>query len=157
MAILDVLKRNKDEKPKEEKVSENPASSPSSVLAKPAAAKSYGEAKKETKKKDSKTVIKNVGNARETTTLQNILKHPRITEKAAILAERGAYTFEVDSHATKIEIARAVKQIYNVEPVRVNIVKLPAKKVFIRGRRGTKKAVKKAIVYLKEGDKIEFV
>ena len=145
MAILDALKKKKDEKPK------------------PSSAKGSGEAKKEkiSEKKETVSVSAkkstNSGEAKKEVTLQNILKHPRITEKAAILAERNVYTFEVDPHAGKIEIARAVKQIYNVEPVRVNIIKLPAKKVMIRGKRGVKSAVKKALVYLKEGDKIEFV
>ncbi len=147
MAILDALKKNKDEKTKpttaigsgvEKKETVSTKKEVVSVSAKPSSAKGSGEAKKEV-------------------TLQNILKHPRITEKAAILAEKNVYTFEVDPHAGKIEIARAVKQVYNVEVVRVNIIKLPAKKVTIRGKRGVKSAVKKALVYLKEGDKIEFV
>jgi ribosomal protein L23 len=50
-----------------------------------------------------------------------------------------------------------VKEIYKVTPVRVNIVNLPAKIVFARGKTGRKSAIKKAIVTLKKGDKIEFV
>ncbi|MBU1246990.1 50S ribosomal protein L23 [Patescibacteria group bacterium] len=93
----------------------------------------------------------------KTTTLRNILQNPRVTEKAAILAEKNAYTFEVDPRSTKLEIARAVKLFYKVEPVRVNIIKQQAKKVVFRGKRGTRKAVKKAIVFLKVGDKIDFI
>ena len=149
MAILDALKKNKDESPKGEKISKKKEEVSSSV-------KKPKESKSE--KKDMVVTDKNIDKAQQKeVTLQNILKHPRITEKAAILAERNVYTFEVDPHAGKIEIARAVKQIYNVEVVRVNIIKLPAKKVTIRGKRGVKSAIKKALVYLKEGDKIEFV
>ena len=54
-------------------------------------------------------------------------------------------------------IAKAVAEIYKVVPVKVNIINLPAKKVFARGKAGRKSGVRKASVYLKKGDKIEFV
>ena len=145
MAILDALKKNKDEKGK-------PASATGSGEVKSSSAQSLPAGRQA-----CLSGRQGYGETKEKTTLQNILKHPHITEKAAILAEKNVYTFKVDPHAGKIEIARAVKQIYNVEPVRVNIIKLPAKKVTIRGKRGVKSAVKKALVYLKKGDKIEFV
>lgn len=87
-----------------------------------------------------------------------IIKKPRITEKSGIQAETsGVYTFEVNVRANKKSIAKAITEIYKVTPVKVNIVNLPAKAVFSRGKKGKTAAVKKAIVYLKEGDKIEFV
>jgi len=87
-----------------------------------------------------------------------IIKRPRITEKSGIQAEGlNIYTFEVTEMANKKNIAKAVKEIYKVTPVKVNITNLPAKKVFARGKKGRKSGVKKAIVYLKKGDKIEFV
>ena len=87
-----------------------------------------------------------------------IIKKPRITEKSGIQAEAlGVYTFEVTDKANKKNIAKAVKELYKVTPVKVNITNLPAKKVFSRGKVGRKSGVKKAIVYLKKGDKIEFV
>ena len=86
-----------------------------------------------------------------------IIKKPRITEKSGIQAEvSGVYTFEVTEKANKKSIAKAVKEIYKVIPVKVNITNLPAKKVFVRGKVGRKSGIKKAIVYLKKGDKIEF-
>lgn len=87
-----------------------------------------------------------------------IIKNPRITEKSGLQAEgAGVYTFEVMPKANKKSIAKAVLEIYKVKAVKVNIVNLPAKKVFSRGKTGRKASVKKAIVYLKPGDKIEFV
>lgn len=87
-----------------------------------------------------------------------IIKNPRITEKSGLQAENaGIYTFEVMPRANKKNIAKAVKEIYKVDPIKVNIVNLPAKKVFSRGKSGRKASVKKAVVYLKKGDKIEFV
>jgi large subunit ribosomal protein L23 len=87
-----------------------------------------------------------------------IIKKPRITEKSGIQAETlGVYTFEVTEKANKKNIAKAIKELYKVTPVKVNIINLPAKIVFTRGKTGRKSGVKKAIVYLKKGDKIDFV
>jgi large subunit ribosomal protein L23 len=85
----------------------------------------------------------------------DIMLRPRITEKANFAAEKNVHTFEVAKSATKKQIAEAVKVFYKVTPVKINIVKNPAKKVFVRGRKGEKAGVKKAYVYLKKGDKIE--
>ncbi len=86
----------------------------------------------------------------------NIIIRPRITEKAAVLAESAnAYAFEVSKAATKATIMRAVKEIYKVSPTKVNIVKLPSKTVLSKGKRGSTSAIVKAYVYLKKGDKIE--
>ena len=88
----------------------------------------------------------------------NVLNSPRITEKAAILADKNnVYTFEVSKEATKDSVAASVKESYKVTPLKVRVVNLPARKVFRRGRVGTKSGVKKAYVYLKKGDKIELM
>ncbi len=87
-----------------------------------------------------------------------VIKKPRITEKSGLQAEKlGVYTFEVMPRANKKSVAKAVKEIYKVIPVKINIVNLPAKIIVSRGKKGRKAGVKKAIVYLKKGDKIEFV
>ncbi len=86
------------------------------------------------------------------------LLRPRITEKAAIGADRsGVYVFEVTPKSTKKDISASVKAIYKVEPVRVRTASIPDKKVFIRGKWGVRKGGKKAYVYLKKGDKIELL
>ena len=87
----------------------------------------------------------------------NVIVRPHVTEKAAILAEKGTYVFEVAKNTNKIEIAKAVAALYNVTPVRVNIVNLPKTNVFVRGRAGVKAGVRKALVTLKKGDKIEIL
>ncbi len=86
-----------------------------------------------------------------------IIKNPRITEKASGAYALRAYAFEVAPLAGKKEVAKAVFDIYKVRPTRVNILKIPRKKVFTRGKEGVKGGGKKAIVYLKEGDKIDLV
>jgi large subunit ribosomal protein L23 len=88
----------------------------------------------------------------------DIIIRPRITEKSGIMSEHaGIYTFEVRENANKPMIAQAIKTLYKVTPVKVRVINLPAKRVFVRGKRGTSNAVKKAMVYLKKGDKIDFV
>gem|GEM_PF-36936 len=88
----------------------------------------------------------------------DIIKKPRITEKSGIKAEtEGVYTFEVTEKANKKNIAKAVKMLYKVDAVKVNITKLPAKNIVMRGKRGRISGVKKAVVFLKKGDKIEFI
>ncbi len=86
-----------------------------------------------------------------------ILKNPRITEKASFSYEANVYTFDVTDSANKTEIAKAVLELYKVKPVRVNILRVPRKEVISRGIKGTKGGGKKALVYLKKGDKIEFI
>jgi len=87
----------------------------------------------------------------------NVLVRPHITGKAAILAEKGTYVFEVARTTNKIEIAKAIEALYKVVPVRVNIINLPNTRVFVRGKNGVKAGVRKALVTLKSGDKIEIV
>ena len=86
-----------------------------------------------------------------------IIIRPRITEKATIVQEGNVYVFEVFSNATKSNVSKAIKEIYKVLPKKVNIVNSPSKKVFVRGKFGTKPGIKKAYVYLKKGETIEIV
>lgn len=87
-----------------------------------------------------------------------LIKRPRITEKSTDLAsseKHPVYVFEVAKEANKTEIKKAIKAKFGVTAVKVNIVNLPAKRVIVRGKRGTTASLKKALVYLKAGDKIE--
>lgn len=80
---------------------------------------------------------------------------PRVTEKAAYATEKGQYVFNVAMDANKIQIKKAIKDVYKVTPVAVNIVVAKPQAVVFRGKRGTAKAYKKAYVTLKKGDVIE--
>ncbi len=93
----------------------------------------------------------------KTKDLSHVLRRPRVTEKASMKAEAGVYAFEIDVASTKKDVSAAVKKLYNVVPVKVAIVPIPPKNVIVRNKRGVKSGGKKAYVYLKEGDKIEFV
>ena len=89
-----------------------------------------------------------------------ILKRPIVTEKMTALQEKGTYAFEVEPSANKISIARAVEKKFNVTVLKVRTVRYKGKaksQMTRKGRfAGRTSAWKKAIVRLKEGDKIEF-
>jgi large subunit ribosomal protein L23 len=87
--------------------------------------------------------------------LSSILIHPHITEKASFSAERSVYVFNINPKSTKADVTKAFKEKYKTSPVKVSTVTIPAKNVFVRGKRGKKSGYKKAYVYLKKGEKIE--
>ncbi len=77
-------------------------------------------------------------------------------KKANVLADsRNVHAFEISKSATKSQVSEAIKTFYKVTPTKVNVVRNPEKKIFVRGKVGKKQSVKKAYVFLKKGDKIE--
>lgn len=86
-----------------------------------------------------------------------LIKRPRITEKATMIAAGNVYTFNVDPRATKTEIMTTIKTLYKVTPVKVNMITIKQRNVIRRGKKGKEAGGKKALVYLKKGDKIEFI
>lgn len=87
----------------------------------------------------------------------NILKLVRLTEKSNKLSSNyGQYTFEVYPSATKYTVRAAVEQTFKVSVTRVNIQNRKGKpKKSRQGRPITMSDSKRAIVTLKQGDKIE--
>ena len=87
---------------------------------------------------------------------RDIIKAPIITEKSASLAqEKNTITFSVDTKANKTEIKNAVEKIFDVKVDSVNTVNVKPKKKRVGRYVGKTNKVKKAIVKLKEGSKIE--
>ena len=86
-----------------------------------------------------------------------IILSPRITEKAAKSAGDNVYTFNVATTASKIEIMKAIEDLYGVKPVKVATTRIQYKPVQRRGIFGHKGGGKKAMVYLKKGDTIELM
>ena len=82
---------------------------------------------------------------------------PRLTEKSGILSQMGVYTFEIAQNANKNAVSKAVSALYKVTPIKIAILNLPSKRVFVRGKRGVVSGIRKAVVTLKKGDKIDFV
>ncbi len=100
---------------------------------------------KKTVKKEEASVV-----AKSTTILG-----PRITEKAAYASENNVFVFNVAKDANKIQIRKAIKDMYKVSPTKIAIVVNKPKTVVFRGRLGKKSGFKKAYVTLKKGDTIE--
>jgi len=92
--------------------------------------------------------------------LRRIVRRPLVTEKSVGSTAHAQYAFEVDTRANKHNIKEAVQKLFKVTVLRVNTVNMPSK-TGRNMRRPTRKPVelhgpwKKAIVTLKEGDKIE--
>ena len=88
--------------------------------------------------------------------IYDILRRPIISEKTAKLSENNGIAFEIAANATKEDVARAVQAIYNVKPVKVNIVVAKGKVKSFRGRSsGTQRTVKKAYVSLPADAKLD--
>ena len=80
-----------------------------------------------------------------------------ITEKGTVLAGQNKYLFKVDPTANKLEIKKAIEEFFKVKVVKVNTMNYEGKQ---RRRRtahfGKTPDWKRAVVTLKEGDKIDF-
>ncbi len=85
----------------------------------------------------------------------DILIKPVLSEKSALFAGMGKYVFRVPIKANKRMIKKAVKDVFNVEASHVNIIRVRGKKKRVRQQYGFTAEWKKAIVTLKQGDKIE--
>ena len=86
---------------------------------------------------------------------EEIIINPMLTEKSTHLREKfNKYCFIVSEKANKIEIERAVKELFNVEAVKVNILTKKGKLKRVRSKYGYTAEQKKCIVTLKKGDKI---
>ena len=90
-------------------------------------------------------------------TAYDILKSLVSTEKGASLSNQRKYLFRVSDAATKIDVKRAVEEVYKVKVDTVNTLRVPGKLKRVRTRSGYTTAWKKAVVSLKEGQKIEAV
>ena len=88
-----------------------------------------------------------------------IIYRPIVTEKISNLQGKGVYAFEVDLSANKIDIARAVAKKFNVTVMNVRTMNIKGKtktQMTRKGRfAGKTSHYKKAVVTLKEGDKID--
>ena len=89
-------------------------------------------------------------------TERQIIIRPHQTEKAAAgeSAPWPIYTFLVATAANKIEVKQDIFKRYQVKPLKVRIVNIPSKRLLYRGRPAKKPGYKKALVYLRPGEKI---
>lgn len=80
---------------------------------------------------------------------------PVITEKSTMLSEHNQVVFKVRKTATKPEIKKAVEAIFGVTVTGVNTLNVKGKTKRFKGRVGMRSDVKKAIVTLAEGQRID--
>lgn len=84
-----------------------------------------------------------------------VLIRPVITEKSTQLHDQGRYIFEVPLGATKGQVKAAVEQAFEVHVTAVNIAKLPGKRKRYGPRLTKAHPIKKAMVTLRSGDRIQ--
>ncbi|MGI8724886.1 MAG: 50S ribosomal protein L23 [Methyloceanibacter sp.] len=85
----------------------------------------------------------------------DVIVAPVITEKSTSASEFNQVVFKVRRDATKPQIKKAIEQLFGVTVVAVNTLTRKGKTKQFRGIRGRQQDVKKAIVRLAEGDKID--
>lgn len=107
-------------------------------------------AKDEAAKKESKPA-----GERKFGSAYRILVKPLVTEKASVAGAENKYIFEVANNANKVEVAKAIKEVYGIAPTKVNIVCVLGKKSRYGKTQGKRKDWKKAIITLPEGKSIK--
>ena len=85
----------------------------------------------------------------------DVIISPVITEKATFASDRNQVIFRVAPHATKPQIKEAVEKLFDVKVKGVNTLIRKGKVRNFRGKRGVLSDVKKAVVTLEEGHRID--
>jgi len=86
---------------------------------------------------------------------RDVILAPVVSEKSYALLDQNAYTFRVHPDANKTEIRQAVESIWSVRVISVNTINRRGKTKRFRFTSGRRPDIKRAIVKLAEGDKIE--
>lgn len=86
---------------------------------------------------------------------REVIIRPIVTEHSYDLMQDNVYTFEVAKSSNKIEIAKAVEEIFGVKVVKVNTLNVKSKPKRVRYQVGNTRTWKKAMVTVAEGDTIE--
>jgi large subunit ribosomal protein L23 len=87
--------------------------------------------------------------------MYDIIRGPVITEKATIVSEHNQVIFRVPLTATKREVKAAVEGLFEVNVTAVNTIRVMGKLKRVRGRPGRRSDYKKAVVTLREGQRID--
>ena len=85
----------------------------------------------------------------------DVILSPVVTEKATFASELNKVVFKVRKDATKPQIKAAVEGLFDVKVESVNTLVRKGKTKIFRGNRGTQSDVKKAVVTLAEGHRID--
>ena len=87
--------------------------------------------------------------------LYDVILSPVITEKATVASERNQVIFKVALNATKPQIKEAVEKLFDVKVKSVNTLIRKGKHKAFKGRLGEQSDIKKAVVTLEEGHRID--
>jgi large subunit ribosomal protein L23 len=88
---------------------------------------------------------------------QRVIRKPLVTEKSTQQKETtNQYAFEVDRKANKIEIESAIERLFKVKVVGIRTCNVLGKMKRLGRKYGKRPDWKKAIITLKEGDRIDF-
>ena len=87
----------------------------------------------------------------------DVIIAPIVTEKALIAQASNCYSFWVNLRANKNQIRRAIFELFGVKPINVRTMTVASKSKMLRKQNRTVKTSvkKKALIQLKEGDKIK--
>ncbi|MBI2054186.1 MAG: 50S ribosomal protein L23 [Candidatus Staskawiczbacteria bacterium] len=142
MSLLDFLKKKKTaEKAKQRKPEKKKA------------VEKVKEAKEEKPAEEKKVFL----NKRTAGFDYEAVRDPHISEKSTDLAEKSQYIFKVSARHNKKEIKNTIEGLYGVDVLSVNVIKIPRKKKRLGRIEGYRKGFKKAVVKIKEGQKIEIL
>ena len=86
---------------------------------------------------------------------RDVLLAPVISEKSYSLLDQNKYTFDVHPQANKTQVKIAVERVFNVKVTDVNTYNRPGKRKRTRLGYGRRRNVKRAIVTLRSGDRID--
>ena len=89
--------------------------------------------------------------------ISEVLLRPTITEKSTLLQEEGQYTFQIAPKANKTLVKQAVEENFNVKVINVNITVNRGKRKRYGPRFKKQPDVKKAVVTLRAGDRIDLI
>lgn len=155
MALKDLFKKKKKE---EKKISIKPEKK---KTIKPEKKVSVKEEKKITikpeEKKEEKKIVPPRPRKKDVKIAPFILESPHIAEKATDLLEINQYVFKVSERANKVEVKKAVQELYGVDVVSVRVINVPRKKRRIGRTQGWRKGYKKAIIRIKKGQEIDIM
>lgn len=88
---------------------------------------------------------------------RDVILRPVVSEKSYALLDENAYTFQIHRDANKIEVRKAVEELFGVRVVKVNTLNRKGKRTRNRrkGTTGQRPDTKRAVVTLVEGDRID--
>lgn len=89
--------------------------------------------------------------------LLKVLEGPHVSEKAALVNQQNQYVFRVSRDATKLEVRKAVEQLFEVQVEDVQVLNTPGKNKGFRMIPGRRPGWKKAYVRLAEGQSIDLM